>query len=98
MLAGIVDCSNDLQVRIFDTTGDVTNDGTSIVFTDEWGGGGAPKCRASDPPEWGANAIFTIEGTDMAAAAAGHVSITPLRLAQLSAAVDDDLRGRLERP
>ncbi len=41
------------------------NDGSSILFTDEWGGGGAPKCRASDPMEWGANAIFTIEGEDM---------------------------------
>jgi len=38
------------------------NDGSSIVFTDEWGGGSAPKCRATDPKEWGANAIFTIEG------------------------------------
>lgn len=41
------------------------NDGTSIMFTDEWGGGGGPKCRESDPPEWGANAIFTIDGDDM---------------------------------
>jgi len=41
------------------------NDGTKVMFTDEWGGGGAPKCRASDPPEWGANAIFTIEGQGM---------------------------------
>jgi hypothetical protein len=37
------------------------NDGTKILFTDEWGGGGQPKCRASDPREWGANAIFTLE-------------------------------------
>lgn len=37
------------------------NDGTRVLFTDEWGGGGQPKCRASDPREWGANAIFTIE-------------------------------------
>ena len=41
------------------------NDGTAILFTDEWGGGGSPKCRASDPMEWGANAIFTIEGAEM---------------------------------
>jgi hypothetical protein len=38
-----------------------SNDGSKILFTDEWGGGGAPKCRATDPYEWGANAIFTIE-------------------------------------
>ncbi len=36
------------------------NDGTKVVFTDEWGGGGRPRCRASDPREWGANAIFDI--------------------------------------
>ena len=37
------------------------NDGTKVLFSDEWGGGGAPKCRATDPKEWGADAIFTIE-------------------------------------
>ncbi len=37
------------------------NDGTQLLFSDEWGGGGAPKCRAGDKPEWGADAIFTIE-------------------------------------
>jgi len=36
------------------------NDGTKILFSDEWGGGGAPKCRATDPKEWGADAIFEI--------------------------------------
>jgi hypothetical protein len=41
------------------------NDGTKILFSDEWGGGGAPKCRATDPKEWGADAIFTINGTDL---------------------------------
>lgn len=33
------------------------NDGTKVVFTDEWGGGMQPRCRASDPLTWGANAI-----------------------------------------
>ena len=37
------------------------NDATKLLFSDEWGGGGGPKCRASDPKEWGADAIFTIE-------------------------------------
>ena len=37
------------------------NDGTKVLFSDEWGGGGQPKCRATDPREWGADAIFTIE-------------------------------------
>jgi hypothetical protein len=36
------------------------NDGTKVIFTDEWGGGTRPRCRASDLPEWGANAIFDI--------------------------------------
>jgi hypothetical protein len=37
-----------------------SNDGSKILFTDEWGGGSAPRCRATDKPEWGANALFTI--------------------------------------
>jgi hypothetical protein len=37
------------------------NDGTKLLFSDEWGGGGAPKCRAGDPKEFGADAIFTVE-------------------------------------
>ena len=37
------------------------NDGTKVLFTDEWGGGTAPKCRASDPIDWGADAIFTMK-------------------------------------
>jgi hypothetical protein len=36
------------------------NDGTKLLFSDEWGGGGSPKCRPLDKPEWGANAIFEI--------------------------------------
>ena len=36
------------------------NDGTKVIFTDEWGGSGRPRCRASDPKEWGADAIFDI--------------------------------------
>jgi hypothetical protein len=37
------------------------NDGTKVLFTDEWGGGTSPRCRSTDLPEWGANAIFTID-------------------------------------
>ena len=36
------------------------NDGTKVIFTDEWGGGTRPRCRATDPPTWGANAVFDI--------------------------------------
>ena len=37
------------------------NDGTKVLFTDEWGGGGRPRCRASDPQDWGADAIYDIK-------------------------------------
>jgi hypothetical protein len=36
------------------------NDGTKVIFTDEWGGGTQPRCRATDLPSWGADAIFDI--------------------------------------
>ncbi|MEX0599039.1 MAG: hypothetical protein WD205_00270, partial [Rhodothermales bacterium] len=38
-----------------------SNDGDKVLFTDEWGGGVAPRCRATDRPEWGADAIFRLE-------------------------------------
>ena len=41
------------------------NDGTQVLFTDEWGGGSAPRCRATDREEWGANALFTIVNRDL---------------------------------
>jgi hypothetical protein len=37
-----------------------SNDGTKVLFTDEWGGGGQPRCRATDPMNWGADAIFKL--------------------------------------
>nr|WP_298925074.1 DUF305 domain-containing protein [uncultured Erythrobacter sp.] len=37
------------------------NDGTKVIFTDEWGGGGRPRCKASDPMTWGANAVYDIK-------------------------------------
>ena len=36
------------------------NDASTVIFTDEWGGGVAPRCRATDKPQWGADAIFTV--------------------------------------
>lgn len=36
------------------------NDGTMVLFTDEWGGGGRPRCQASDPVQWGADAFYEI--------------------------------------
>ena len=37
------------------------NDGTKILFSDEWGGGGQPRCRSTDKYEWGSDALFTID-------------------------------------
>jgi hypothetical protein len=37
-----------------------SNDGSKVLFSDEWGGGTQPKCRVTDKREWGADAIFTI--------------------------------------
>ncbi len=37
-----------------------SNDGTKVVFTDEWGGGMGARCRITDPNVWGANAVFRL--------------------------------------
>jgi len=41
------------------------NEGTKVLFSDEWGGGSAPRCRATDHYEWGSDALFTIEGKEL---------------------------------
>jgi len=41
------------------------NDGSKVLFTDEWGGGTSPRCRSSDRPQWGADAIFTVANNTM---------------------------------
>ena len=38
-----------------------SNDGTKVVFTDEWGGGLGARCRLNDPNKWGADAIFRLK-------------------------------------
>jgi hypothetical protein len=38
----------------------INNDGTKVIFTDEWGGGTRPRCRGNDPLNWGADAIFDV--------------------------------------
>jgi len=55
------------------------NDGSKVLFTDEWGGGLQPRCRVTDKPEWGADAIFTLSGTTM-----GFKSYYKLPVAQTS--------------
>ena len=67
----ILDISNPLKpTRIDDVTdkgfaywhsATFNNDGTKILFTDEWGGGGRPRCQAGDPTNWGADAIYSVE-------------------------------------
>ena len=42
------------------------NEGTKMLFTDEWGGGTAPRCRSTDKYEWGADAIFTLSDNKLA--------------------------------
>jgi LVIVD repeat-containing protein len=42
-----------------------SNDGTKVLFSDEWGGGSQPRCRSTDKPEWGADALFTIENKNL---------------------------------
>ena len=43
-----------------------SNDGSKVLFSDEWGGGSSPRCRATDKYEWGADAIFVRSGDSLA--------------------------------
>ena len=66
----ILDISDPLKPRRIDDVTDkgfaywhsatFNNDGTKVLFTDEWGGGSRPRCQAGDPATWGANAIYEI--------------------------------------
>jgi hypothetical protein len=46
-----------------------SNDGTKVVFTDEWGGGLGARCRPNDPNKWGADAIFHLKDDKLSLAA-----------------------------
>jgi hypothetical protein len=46
-----------------------SNDGSKVVFTDEWGGGLGARCRPTDPNKWGADAIFNLKGDKLSLAA-----------------------------
>ena len=71
----LLDITNPLEPKRIDAVADsnfaywhsatFNNDGTTVIFTDEWGGGTQAKCRDSDPYEWGANAIYSIEDGKM---------------------------------
>jgi hypothetical protein len=67
----LLDISNPANPKRIDAVGDpnyafwhsanFSNDGKKVLFTDEWGGGGQPRCRETDPMHWGADAIFTLD-------------------------------------
>lgn len=42
-----------------------SNDGTKVVFTDEWGGGLGARCRANDPNKWGADSLFNLKNNKL---------------------------------
>ncbi|MGA3188061.1 MAG: hypothetical protein ABSF22_13215 [Bryobacteraceae bacterium] len=54
-----IDAVNDPNYAFWHSA-NFNNSGTKVLFTDEWGGGGQPRCRATDPMNWGADAIFTL--------------------------------------
>jgi hypothetical protein len=54
-----IDAVNDPNYAFWHSA-NFSNDGTKVLFTDEWGGGGQARCRASDPMNWGADAIFKL--------------------------------------
>jgi hypothetical protein len=55
-----IDAAGDINMSFWHSA-TFSNDGTKVLFSDEWGGGSSPRCRETDRLEWGGNAIFTIE-------------------------------------
>jgi hypothetical protein len=55
-----IDAAADINMSFWHSA-TFSNDGTKVLFTDEWGGGTQPRCRDTDKYEWGADALFTIE-------------------------------------
>jgi hypothetical protein len=45
-----------------------SNDGSKVLFTDEWGGGLGARCRPNDPNKWGADAIFRLKDNKLSLA------------------------------
>src|SRR5437763_4330197 len=54
-----VDAVNDPNYSFWHSAS-FSNDGSKVLFTDEWGGGLGPRCRANDPNVWGADALFSV--------------------------------------
>jgi hypothetical protein len=59
-----IDATSDINMSFWHSA-TFNNDGTKLLFSDEWGGGGAPRCRDTDKPEWGADALFALENGKM---------------------------------
>jgi hypothetical protein len=59
-----LDAKSDLNFSLWHTAV-FSNDGSSVVFTDEWGGGTAPRCRVTDPLRLGGNTILSIDNGRM---------------------------------
>jgi hypothetical protein len=67
----VLDIKNPVEPKRLDAVNDpnysywhsasFSNDGTKVVFTDEWGGGLGARCRPNDPNKWGADAIFHLK-------------------------------------
>jgi hypothetical protein len=67
----LIDISNPANPQRIDAVADenfsywhsanFNNDGTSVMFTDEWGGGTGARCAPAHRLEWGANAMFSID-------------------------------------
>jgi len=55
-----VDAVNDTNYSYWHSAS-FSNDGTKVVFTDEWGGGLGARCRPNDPNKWGADALFNLK-------------------------------------
>jgi hypothetical protein len=55
-----VDAVNDKNYSYWHSAS-FSNDGSKVIFTDEWGGGLGARCRANDPNKWGADAIFGLK-------------------------------------
>jgi hypothetical protein len=66
----LLDISNPIDPKRIDAVSDpnyaywhsatFSNDGSKVLYTDEWGGGSQPRCRVTDPMHWGADAIFSL--------------------------------------
>ncbi|HXD48020.1 MAG TPA: hypothetical protein VN600_04575 [Gemmatimonadaceae bacterium] len=54
-----LDAASDTNFSLWHTAV-FSNDGSKVVFTDEWGGGTAPNCQATSMLEMGGNTILTI--------------------------------------